>query len=161
MRSIRWLPVGWDIVRSSRRSGRKAERPPFRQEKRNGSSSPERRLTDGVIDGAGAYRDELLSHPTVADVRGWGLMMVLEIVADKQTMTFFDKSVDAQTRFQSIALKHGLAMYSSLYGTRRQPGLARGLPIWISPPLSINSDEVAEMMRRLLAMLSEWEGAVL
>ena len=29
-----------------------------------------------------SYREELLSHPTVADVRGWGLMMVLELVAD-------------------------------------------------------------------------------
>ena len=108
-----------------------------------------------------SYREELLSHPTVADVRGWGLMMVLELVADKQTMAFFDRSVDAQTLFQSMALKHGLIMYSSLYGSSRQPALARGLPIWISPPLSINSDEVDEMMRRLLAMLSEWESLVL
>ncbi len=88
-------------------------------------------------------------------------MMVLELVADKQTMAFFDRSVDAQTLFQSMALKHGLIMYSSLYGSSRQPALARGLPIWISPPLSITSDEVDEMMRRLLAMLSEWESLVL
>ena len=108
-----------------------------------------------------SYRDELLSHPTVADVRGWGLMMVLELVADKETMTFFDRSVDAQKLFQSIALKHGLAMYSSLGGGARQPGMARGLPIWISPPLSITTAEVEEMMRRLLAMLGEWEEAVL
>ena len=52
-------------------------------------------------------------------------------------------------------------MYSSLYGSSRQPGLARGLPIWISPPLSISSEETDDMMRRLLAMLAEWEGAVL
>ena len=108
-----------------------------------------------------SYRDELLSHPTVADVRGWGLMMVLELVADKETMAFFDRSVDAQTLFQSIALKHGLAMYSSLYGTARQPAFARGVPIWISPPLSITASEVEDLMRRLLAMLTEWEGAVL
>ena len=108
-----------------------------------------------------SYREELLSHPTVADVRGWGLMMVLELVADKKTMAFFDRSVDAQSLFQSMALKHGLVMYSSLYGSSRQPALARGLPIWISPPLSINSDEVDEMMQRLLAMLSEWESLVL
>ncbi len=108
-----------------------------------------------------SYRDELLSHPTVADVRGWGLMMVLELVQDKETMTFFDKSVDAQELFQSISLKHGLVMYSSLYGASRQPAFARGVPIWISPPLSITSDETEEMMLRLLAMLSEWEGAVL
>ncbi len=108
-----------------------------------------------------SYRDELLSHPTVADVRGWGLMMAIELVADKETMAFFDKSVDAQTLFQSLALKNGLAMYSSLYGAARHPAMARGLPIWVAPPLSIDSDEVDEMMGRLLTMLSEWESAVL
>ena len=107
------------------------------------------------------YRDELLAHPTVADVRGWGLMMAIELVADKETRRFFDRSAGAQELFQSIALKHGLAMYSSLYGSSRQPGLARGLPIWVSPPLSISSEEADDMMRRLLAMLTEWEGAVL
>ena len=108
-----------------------------------------------------SYRDELLSHPTVADVRGWGLMMAVELVKDKETMAFFDKSVDAQELFQAMALKHGLAMYSSLYGAARQPAFARGVPIWISPPLSISSEETDEMMLRLLAMLSEWEAAVL
>ena len=108
-----------------------------------------------------SYRDELLDHPTVADVRGWGLMMAIELVADKETMQFFDHSQGAQELFQSMALKHGLAMYSSLYGSSRQPGLARGVPIWISPPLSISSEEADDMMRRLLAMLAEWEGAVL
>ena len=76
-------------------------------------------------------------------------------------MQFFDRSKGAQELFQSIALKHGLAMYSSLYGSSRQPGLARGLPIWISPPLSISSEEADDMMRRLLAMLAEWERTVL
>ena len=108
-----------------------------------------------------SYRDELLSHPTVADVRGWGLMMAVELVADKETMAFFDKSVDAQTLFQSLALKNGLAMYSSLYGAARHPAMARGLPIWVAPPLSIDADQVDEMMGRLLTMLSEWESAVL
>ena len=108
-----------------------------------------------------SWRDELLSHPTVADVRGWGLMMAIELVADKETMAFFDKSVDAQTLFQSLALKNGLAMYSSLYGAARHPAMARGLPIWVAPPLSIDAGQVDEMMGRLLTMLSEWEAAVL
>ena len=88
-------------------------------------------------------------------------MMAIELVADKETMAFFDKSVDAQTLFQSLALKNGLAMYSSLYGAARHPAMARGLPIWVAPPLSIDSGEVDEMMGRLLTMLSEWESAVL
>ena len=107
-------------------------------------------------------RDEaLIENCNAQSARVWGLMMVLELVQDKETMTFFDRSVDAQTLFQSIALKHGLVMYSSLYGAARPPAFARGVPIWISPPLSISANEVEDMMRRLLAMLTEWEGAVL
>ena len=89
-------------------------------------------------------------------------MMAIELVADKgDDGVLRHKSVDAQTLFQSLALKNGLAMYSSLYGAARHPAMARGLPIWVAPPLSIDAGEVDEMMGRLLTMLSEWESAVL
>ncbi len=39
--------------------------------------------------------------------------------------------------------------------------MARGLPVRVAPPLSIDSGEVDEMMGRLLQMLCEWEAAVL
>jgi len=52
-------------------------------------------------------------------------------------------------------------MYGSLYGARRQPAFRRGLPAWISPPLSISSDEIHDMMGRLDSALTEWESAVL
>jgi len=108
-----------------------------------------------------SYKDSLLSHPSVKDVRGWGLMMVLELVKDKDTMEFFDSSLEAEKLYQAIALKHGLVMYGSLFGARRQPAFRRGLPSWISPPLSITADELQDMLQRLDDTLTEWESVVL
>lgn len=103
------------------------------------------------------HRDRLLRHRCVADVRGWGLFMVLELVQNKSTRSYFDASVGAEQRFQAIALSHGLVLYSTLYGSRRRPLMRRGLPMWISPPFVISASEVDELMDRLDAALTQWE----
>ncbi len=119
---------------------------------------------DGLIDHAAAmeeklfaHRERLLAHPTVKDIRGWGLMMVGELVKDKETMTFFDREQRAEHLFQQLAVKNGLVMYGTLYGARREPAFRRGLPMWISPPLCITADEIDDMMDRLDRTLTEWE----
>lgn len=104
-----------------------------------------------------AHKDRLLSHPTVKDVRGWGLFLVGELVKNKDTMEFFDQDQRAEMLFQQLGLKNGLALYGTLYGGRRQPAVRRGLPFWISPPLCINEDQVNTMMDRLDYTLTEWE----
>jgi adenosylmethionine-8-amino-7-oxononanoate aminotransferase len=88
-------------------------------------------------------------------------MMVLELIKDKETLAFFEPEQEAEKLFQALALKNGLVMYGTLYGPRRQPAFRRGLPAWISPPLSITSDETTLMMQRLDATLTEWEATVL
>ncbi|MDP6374542.1 MAG: aminotransferase class III-fold pyridoxal phosphate-dependent enzyme [Pseudomonadales bacterium] len=108
-----------------------------------------------------SHRDSLLAHPTVRDVRGWGLMLVLELLKDKETLEFFEPKLEAEKLFQALALKNGLVMYGTLYGPHRQPAFRRGLPAWISPPLSITSEETMLMMQRLDDTLSEWEAMVL
>ena len=108
-----------------------------------------------------SHRDALMAHPTVRDVRGWGLFMVLELIKDKNTLEFFDRDQQAEKLWQALALKNGLALYGSLYGPRRQPAFKRGIPAWISPPLSITSEQVFDLMERLEATLSEWEAVVL
>ena len=104
-----------------------------------------------------AHKDKLLAHPTVKDIRGWGLFMVGELVKNKDDMTFFYSDQQAEKLFQQLALKNGLALYGTLYGARRQPATRRGLPFWISPPLSINAEQINDMMSRLDDTLSEWE----
>lgn len=104
-----------------------------------------------------SHRERLLSHPTVKDVRGWGLFMVSELVKNKDTMEFFDDEDHAEHLFQALALKNGLVLYGTLYGARRQPAFRRGLPMWICPPLVINEQQVDDMMDRLDDTLTEWE----
>ena len=88
-------------------------------------------------------------------------MMVLELVKDKETMEYFGAEQQAEKLYQAITLKHGLVMYGSLYGPRRQPAFRRGLPSWISPPLSINADEMQDLMQSLDSALTDWESVVL
>ncbi|MCH7908452.1 MAG: aspartate aminotransferase family protein [Candidatus Hydrogenedentes bacterium] len=106
------------------------------------------------------YRDRILAHPTIKDVRGWGLFMVSELIKDKETMEFFERDQRAEHLYQSIALKNGLVLYGALYGARRSPAMMRGLPTWISPPICITEEQVDDMMERFDATLSEWEDAL-
>ncbi len=107
-----------------------------------------------------AHHDRLLSHPTVIDVRGWGLFLVLELVESKETGEYFGKERHAEQLFQALALQHGLAFYSALYGPRRTPALRRGLPLWVSPPLHITGEQIDDLMARLDQTLSAWELAL-
>ena len=104
-----------------------------------------------------AQRDRLLSHPTVADVRGKGLLMVLELVKDKKSMEFFGPEVNAERKFQTTGLNNGLALYATLYGARRPVTHRRGQPVFIFPPLCISRAQVDELIGALDATLTEWE----
>ena len=103
-----------------------------------------------------SYREQLLAHPTVADVRGRGLFLVMELVESKDTRVYFEEDRGAEHLYQAIGLKNGLAFYSSLYGSRRG-AIQRGLPMWICPPLTITREELDDLMRRLDQTLTEWE----
>ena len=103
------------------------------------------------------FKEELLDRPCIKDVRGWGLMMCLEVVASKESGEYFESSKGAEGVFQSIALKNGLAFYSTLYGARREPIFKRGLPLMISPPISINKNQIDDLMHRLYESLDEWQ----
>lgn len=105
-------------------------------------------------------RDRLLAHPSVADVRGWGLFMVLELVETKSPRAYFAPDRKAEELWQSITLANGLVLYSTLYGPRRRPLFSRGLPTWISPPLTIAPAEIDDMIDRLDRSLGAWEEAL-
>ena len=104
-----------------------------------------------------SQKDRLLAHPTIADTRGKGLLMVMEIVANKETMDFFPSDARAEFWLQSIGLKNGVVFYSTLYGPRMPSMEKRGLPFWISPPLCITSDEIDELLDKIDNTLTEWE----
>lgn len=105
-----------------------------------------------------SWRERLLAHPCVADVRGWGLFMVMELVKPStEGRAFFDPEAEAEQKFQRAALDNGVALYSTLYGQRRRPVLQRGLPMWIAPAFVISDDELSDMMERVDRTLGQWE----
>lgn len=124
---------------------------------------------DGLVDRVAergnelfAYADRLKAHPSVADVRGWGLFMTLELVKpDPAGRTFFPPEAGAEKKFQELAIGNGLVFYSSLYGPQRKPIVARGLPMWISPSFYVTSEELGDMMERVDRTLHQWEQIML
>ena len=102
-------------------------------------------------------KDRLLAHPTVADIRGKGLFMVMEVVADKESMDFFPRDAHAEYWLQSIGLKNGAVFYSTLHGIRMPSMEKRGLPYWIAPPLCITKEQIDELLEVVDNTLIEWE----
>lgn len=104
------------------------------------------------------YAPKLLEHPTVGDVRGIGMLLAIEFVRGAGETIYFSADKNAEKLFQAVALKNGLAFYGTLYGPRRIASMGRGLPILVSPPLTITKNEIDDMMQRLDASITEWEG---
>ncbi|MDA8219147.1 MAG: aminotransferase class III-fold pyridoxal phosphate-dependent enzyme [Dehalococcoidales bacterium] len=94
----------------------------------------------------------LVSHRIVGDVRGRGLMLGVEFVADKRTKAYFPAEQRIARRLEDAALQRGLIVYSS---TGCVDGIA-GDMILLAPPLIITRGQVDE----LVAILDEAIGAV-
>ncbi len=75
-------------------------------------------------------REELQSHPHVGDVRGKGLMTIVEIVADKHAKTKYTAAQDVGTKLQAATRARGIIARCNDTG------------IALSPPLVITPDEV-------------------
>ncbi|MGH6912335.1 MAG: aminotransferase class III-fold pyridoxal phosphate-dependent enzyme, partial [Geminicoccales bacterium] len=83
-------------------------------------------------------REKLASHPLVGDIRGRGLMLGVELVAEKVGKEPFDLALKVPARVVKLALAEGL--------------ICRGLPggntVAFSPPLVITEDEVETVALR-------------
>ena len=88
----------------------------------------------------------------LGDVRGRGLLMAIELVADKAAKRPIAPELNAPERLKAIGWQHGL----SLYG-RRTAGGRFGEWLMISPPLIVTADEVDLIAERLAAALGEYE----
>jgi L-2,4-diaminobutyrate transaminase len=109
--------------------------------------------TEGLLDRAKSMgrllltrlRDRLSEHETVGDIRGSGLMVGLELVADKKTKRSFDPSVRAARLLQRAAQRNGV--------------LVRALPVndvvALSPPLIIDERALEEIVGRLAVAVEE------
>ena len=88
-----------------------------------------------------ARLEELSPHQNVGDVRGKGLMMMVEIVKDKETKEPFTAADDAGPKLALAVRSHGIIPFASEKG------------IMLSPPLTVSRDEadhIADAVRQSL-----------
>jgi len=85
-------------------------------------------------------------YPFIGDVRGKGLLLAFELMADRTSKAPLPGSLNAYVRLVEIAYKNGLIIYS-----RRTRGGLEGDHFMVCPPLIISDDE----MRHLLEMLDK------
>lgn len=85
-------------------------------------------------------------YPFIGDVRGKGLLLAFELMADRDTKAPLPASLNAYIRLVEVAYKNGLILYS-----RRTRGGLEGDHFMVCPPLIISDDE----MDHLLDMLDQ------
>ena len=95
---------------------------------------------------------DLSDLPIVGEVRGKGLLIGMEFVADKVKGTPFDASKDVTSMIVSSAFDRGVLVMPGA------PGLVNGVNgdhIAISPPFTINEDEVSVVANVLKEVIEE------
>jgi adenosylmethionine-8-amino-7-oxononanoate aminotransferase len=104
----------------------------------------------------GAKLDMLLrarfeNHPHVGDVRGRGLLMGLELVADRATKEPFAPELALHARIKAAAMQRGLLCYP-MGGTIDG---RHGDHVLLAPPFIVTEDEIEEIVERLGAAIDD------
>lgn len=90
-------------------------------------------------------------YSIIGDVRGKGLLLGIEIVADLATKYPYSNEKAVTTRFVELAQKNGLLIYPASAGIEGVGGDA----VIIAPPLSITQQEMDELITILEQTLNE------
>jgi adenosylmethionine-8-amino-7-oxononanoate aminotransferase len=88
-------------------------------------------------------------HPHVGDVRGRGLFLGIELVADRAAKTPFDPALRLYSRIKGEAMQHGLLVYPT-GGTMNGH---RGDHVLIAPPFIIEERQVDEIVDKVAAAI--------
>ena len=87
-------------------------------------------------------------HPHVAEVRGAGLMIGVEIVEDREFLTRYAVDERITTRITSSASRRGVSFYPGGTGVQRDI-------IMVGPPFNIGDREVGRIVETLAAAVDE------
>lgn len=85
--------------------------------------------------------------PFIGDVRGKGLLLAFELVADRRTMQPLPRAWNLHERLVDLAHERGLILYA-----RRSRG-SEGEHFLVAPPLTVSDAEIDELMERLVESL--------
>ncbi|MCL5039589.1 MAG: aspartate aminotransferase family protein [Firmicutes bacterium] len=109
----------------------------------------EERLLDQIKEKGVHLRRELETlaqeSEIVGDVRGLGLMLGIELVADRQEKTPFPTGLNLTEKVRSAAIEEGLVIYP---GNGFVDGVA-GDGFLVAPPFIITEEEMDELVKRL------------
>ena len=108
---------------------------------------------DGLLDNVrargarlrAALEERFGSHPNVGDIRGRGLFLALELVADRARKLPFARERKVAESIKAAALRHGLLCYPSS-GTADGE---RGDHVLLAPPYIVTDEHVAEIVAKL------------
>jgi adenosylmethionine-8-amino-7-oxononanoate aminotransferase len=95
-------------------------------------------------------RKAFADHPFVGDVRGRGLFIGIEFVANRETKLPFDPASKIHKKIQATAMDHGLLCYG-MGGTVDGKS---GDHVLIAPPYIINSEQQHELVEKFTAAVS-------
>lgn len=87
-------------------------------------------------------------HPHVAEVRGTGLLIAVEVVEDRESLVRYSAADRITTRITSSAYRRGVSFYPGGTGTQRDI-------IMIGPPFNIGEREVGRIVETLVAAVNE------
>ncbi|NQW12101.1 MAG: aspartate aminotransferase family protein [Alphaproteobacteria bacterium] len=108
----------------------------------------ERGLIANARDMGARLRDRLEAiagrSPIIGDVRGKGLLMAVEFVADKERKTPFAIAAAAAQTVSRAALDHGLILY-----TRRTNRGRDGDWVMVAPPLIVTAEQIDDIVERI------------
>lgn len=90
-------------------------------------------------------QDQLGDHPNVGDIRGRGLFMGVELVADRESKAPLDPAHKTHNRVQKAAMEQGLMVY----GMGGTVDGRRGDHILLAPPYIIDDSHEDELVHKL------------
>jgi len=113
----------------------------------------EENLLDNVREQGARLRalleERFAQHPHIGDIRGRGLFLGLELVADRDTKAPFDPALQLHARIKREGMKQGLMCYP-MGGTVDG---ARGDHVLLAPPFILTTDQAQEIVDKLEAAI--------
>ncbi len=121
-----------------------------------------RLIDDGIVAGVpargerlrAALEDRFGQHPHVGDIRGRGLFLGLELVADRDSKDPFDPARKVNARVKRAAFEAGLVCYP-MGGTIDGQ---RGDHVLLAPPFILDDNETGELVDKLAVAIREATG---
>jgi adenosylmethionine-8-amino-7-oxononanoate aminotransferase len=100
--------------------------------------------------------ERLAGHPSVGEIRGRGLLLGVELVADRETRTPFPRTERVTERVLRAGREAGVLLYS---GTGLADG-TNGDAIVLGPPFVTTDEELIAIADRLTAAIESATAAV-